>query len=333
MHVRGWASDKAPVISMKFIYLLVFIAFISSACQRDALEEVGHFAHKSEKVTGTYRSIDGVYTFLNDLKDTNPVNLTLFQLTTKSVNNRPLPLVRVKLGPGNPAEKYLFVAGTHGDEAIAVEAMLAAIQYYSRDSVLNRYLDQNVTFDFVPLHNPDGYAENERENANGIDLNRDFPFAVQDRELQPETAALINLVNGQNYAASLFFHSANEPKYENVIRCPVEFRGYGLTALTEPLRSDLQKTGENILALMNKPPADQPWQMSAGLVDAGGIGSDWCVSGFLLSEYADLVSASCRYSHPSLTIELCYPKQPQDPLKIAQEEHEMVKILTTFLKN
>ena len=282
------------IIKMKFLFFISFMLSLLPACRESALLPVDRYPHNNSYGAGTYRSVDGIYAFLNALADTCPANIALFQLANSSVQGRPIPLIRIQFGSPHLAKKILIVAGTHGDEAIAVEGMLTALEKFVSNSVQMYKNDQNLTFDLVPLHNPDGYAENQRENANGVDLNRDFPFGIQSRELQPETRAMVRLINDQNYSASLYFHSANETKYENLIRCPVEYRGYGPTILTQPLREELIEMGEQIIAGMNQNPGEQAWRMSTGQVDAGGIASDWCVSGSLRSEYHDLVAESCN---------------------------------------
>ena len=328
--VPVWAFDRLMVKKKYNLLIPVCLIIALTACQETALVPVEKYFHNSPVTEGTYHSLDGIYAFLNGLNSRYPDRIHLLQTRVQSVRQRPIPVVRIETAPGKPAKKYLLVSGTHGDEAIAVEAMIYAIAYFTSDSVYPD-LDKNITIDFIPVHNPDGYAENQRENATGKDLNRDFPFAVGTEQIQPETRALIDLVNEQNYNASFFFHSANEIKYENLIRCPVEYRGSGPEILAEPLRSDLLRLGEKIIDSMNVIPGNTKWQMSTGSVNAGGIASDWCVSGQILTEYQQLVKQPCKNSHPSFTIELCYPKQPLDQKKIMQEKHEMVRIIKTLM--
>lgn len=329
--VSVWAFDPLMPKILYNLLIPVSLIIMLTSCQESALVPVEKYSHVSPVVEGTYHSLDGIYAVLNGLNSRYPDRVLLFQTRTKSVRQRPVPVIRLGIDAGQSAKKYLLVSGTHGDEAIAVEAMIHAIEYFASDSVYPN-LRKNMTIDFIPIHNPDGYAENQRENGSGKDLNRDFPFAVETGQIQPETRALIDLVNEQNYDGSLFFHSANEIKYENLIRCPVEYRGSGPDILAEPLRSELRELGEKIIDSMNMNPGNTLWQMSTGSVNAGGIASDWCVSGQLLPDYQGLVNQPCAYSHPSFTIELCYPKQPLDSIKIMQEKHEMVKIIKILME-
>ncbi|WJG07794.1 M14 family zinc carboxypeptidase [Aliiglaciecola sp. LCG003] len=63
----------------------------------------------------------------------------------------------------------------HGDEPTATAALLDVINYFSSgcDPESCRALAQKVTLHFVPMLNPDGADESTRENAQGIDINRD----------------------------------------------------------------------------------------------------------------------------------------------------------------
>ncbi len=57
-------------------------------------------------------------------------------------------------------------AGVHGDEPAPPHALL--------DLVRSGLLDDRATWFVVPLLNPTGFARGTRENADGIDLNRDY---------------------------------------------------------------------------------------------------------------------------------------------------------------
>jgi protein MpaA len=73
---------------------------------------------------------------------------------------------------------------------------------------------------FVPVLNPDGYDDNTRQNANGVDLNRNLP--TKDWRIprgddshapgptpasEPETRALINLVESERPAKIVTIHA------------------------------------------------------------------------------------------------------------------------------
>ena len=95
------------------------------------------------------------------------------------------------------------MAGTHGDEASGVEALVYIMnRMLTLDETTKHSLRRKgVTIYFVPVHNPDGFAANQRENGNDVDLNRNFPFGYTYTESEPETEALVSLINTINFSA------------------------------------------------------------------------------------------------------------------------------------
>jgi murein peptide amidase A len=89
---------------------------------------------------------------------------TLRHLSPTSSGPRPWFQRAAKTGPGAPS--VYFSAGIHGDE---ISGPLALLEILRRPDFFAAY---NVTL--FPLLNPDGLAKNLRENADGIDLNRDY---------------------------------------------------------------------------------------------------------------------------------------------------------------
>ena len=82
---------------------------------------------------------------------------SLKQITTKNGNK--IELI------GNDNHKNILIIGVvHGDEP-------------QGEIIINEYLKQSpeTPLLFIPCLNPDGMAQNIRTNANGVDLNRNFP--------------------------------------------------------------------------------------------------------------------------------------------------------------
>ncbi len=80
----------------------------------------------------------------------------------------------------------------------------------------------------VPLVNPDGYARRRRRNANGVDLNRNFPtenWAESSRRSrmhggsaeasEPETAAIIQAINSVKPSRIITVHSISGGRHCN----------------------------------------------------------------------------------------------------------------------
>jgi murein peptide amidase A len=91
----------------------------------------------------------------------------------KSVRQVPI-LVREQPAVPEPVEgamRVLFVGGIHGDELTAAELSLRWLERLSSDEA------QRFHWRFIPVLNPDGLLAQRpsRTNANGVDLNRNFP--------------------------------------------------------------------------------------------------------------------------------------------------------------
>jgi murein peptide amidase A len=89
------------------------------------------------------------------------------QLLGESVRGRPIRVLEV--GDPDEARKVLVVGCIHGDEpqGIKIADALATTRPTSSDLWI------------VPSLNPDGVAAHTRQNANGVDLNRNFPWHWQ----------------------------------------------------------------------------------------------------------------------------------------------------------
>lgn len=80
-----------------------------------------------------------------------------------------VPILAWKIGNGE--EKIHFYGGFHGDEPEGVDLTLKLKDYLMRHAP--QFSDKTLIV--VPVVNPDGYHNSIRVNANGVDLNRNFP--------------------------------------------------------------------------------------------------------------------------------------------------------------
>lgn len=122
--------------------------------------------------------------------------------------------------------QFMFSSTMHGDETTGYVLMLRLI-----DSLLTSYgtdaritnLVNNVEIWINPLANPDGtyHGGNNtvygaiRYNANYVDLNRNFPDPQDGphpdgNAWQPETMAMMNLADSNNFVISANFHGGTE---------------------------------------------------------------------------------------------------------------------------
>ena len=79
-------------------------------------------------------------------------------------------IIAIARGPSDARRKILVVGCIHGNEC----AGLAIISALERSPVA-----EGVQLWLVPEMNPDGTAADTRQNADGVDLNRNFPYQWQ----------------------------------------------------------------------------------------------------------------------------------------------------------
>lgn len=162
------------------------------------------------KIELTYHDHDEMTDLLKNVSARFPDLVRLYSIGT-SVEGRQLWVVLISNDVRNTdtlmKPNVKLIANMHGNEAIGRELLLQLLVYlvnsYPRNSSVRSLLD-NTYIHLMPSMNPDGFAvarEGEcssgpgRANANGFDLNRNFPdFFAPDKynsaEEQPETHAV-----------------------------------------------------------------------------------------------------------------------------------------------
>ena len=109
-------------------------------------------------------------------------------LAGHSIENREIYSLRF----GEGSKTVLLWTQMHGDEATATMAVFDILNFLSSQDefdYLRELFKSNLRLIFVPMLNPDGTERITRQNAVGIDLNRDA------KKLQaPESQILLNLV-------------------------------------------------------------------------------------------------------------------------------------------
>ncbi|HTA06016.1 MAG TPA: M14 family zinc carboxypeptidase [Solirubrobacteraceae bacterium] len=118
------------------------------------------------------------------------------------------PLVAHVLGADAAPRKIMLVGCIHGNEC-AGRAILSALA--------RREPPAGVQLWLVPSMNPDGEADDTRQNAHGVDLNRNFPYQWRHvteatyfsgpRPLsEPETRAAVRLISRVKPVATVWYH-------------------------------------------------------------------------------------------------------------------------------
>lgn len=110
-------------------------------------------------------------------------NISMIQLGT-SVLGRQIHQLEI----GNGPIKILIWSQMHGNESTTTKAIFDFIHFLSSEDDFATLFRNHYTISIIPILNPDGAYMHTRENANGIDLNRDFIQLSQ-----PESSILMRL--------------------------------------------------------------------------------------------------------------------------------------------
>lgn len=135
-----------------------------------------------------------------------------------SVEGRPIHVHELT----NEAPAILVVAGMHGDEpqsAFAGDCIVELLQ-----TRVAEMLDEHLLV--VPRLNPDGLSLGTRKNANGVDINRNFPttnwkrtdpdddyFGGQRAGSEPETQLVLDLIRRHEPRRILVIHCIDGDRY------------------------------------------------------------------------------------------------------------------------
>lgn len=181
-----------------------------------------------EPTTLTYHSNKEIYEIFKQLHNQYP-NLTKLDIIGKSVKGQELFVIVISKyptshQPGIPEIKY--IANMHGNEVTGRELLLEFAKVLLLNYGKNRYITRLVDttrIHIMPTMNPDGYDNsqmgvfninddgfiNGRENANNVDLNRNFPSRnsnYRNYRIQPETQAIIDWTLKNPFVMSANFH-------------------------------------------------------------------------------------------------------------------------------
>lgn len=156
----------------------------------------------------------------------------------KSVENRDLWVMEITKEPGQhvPGKpEFKYVANMHGNEVVGKEMLLLLTKYICERYLVDKRITKlvnNTRIHFLYSMNPDGYEISQegdassmhgRANANGIDLNRNFPDQYgtdkYNKITEPEVAAVMNWTLSIPFVLSANLHGgslvANYPYDDN----------------------------------------------------------------------------------------------------------------------
>ncbi|OAD62352.1 Carboxypeptidase D [Eufriesea mexicana] len=178
--------------------------------------------------------------YLKELNLNYP-NITKLYSIGQSVEGRQLYVMEISENPGKHSQnkpEVKYIGNMHGNEVVGREILLLLLKYLCENFGSNERVTKilkNVRLHIMPSMNPDGYevsiegdvyGAKGRENAKGLDLNRNFPDQYEtnryNKEQEPETKAVMNWISNIPFVLSANFHGGtlvanypydNEPKY------------------------------------------------------------------------------------------------------------------------
>jgi hypothetical protein len=121
--------------------------------------------------TYVFESIQGRYVtaiHLDSFLDTLPA---IFKISTVGFSVKQQPIKAIQFGEG--AVKILVWSQMHGNESTTTKGLIDYLNYLNYNEKEFEMLSKSFSFYILPILNPDGAAAYTRENANGVDLNRD----------------------------------------------------------------------------------------------------------------------------------------------------------------
>ncbi|XP_072934189.1 carboxypeptidase D isoform X2 [Epargyreus clarus] len=207
---------------------VVFAVFINGCAPRSIQEDDESFLKEPK-----YTKYADLVVLFDNLVSTYPELAKVYSIGN-SVEGRKLLVLQISEGVNaQRAEKpaFKYVANMHGDESVGRQLMVYLAQYllvnYGKNDRVTKLVN-STEIHLMPSLNPDGFEHSKeglceslpgmvgRNNAKGVDLNRDFPdqfdrHRARDDEYlfggrQPETAALMRWVLGKQFVLSGNLH-------------------------------------------------------------------------------------------------------------------------------
>lgn len=121
---------------------------------------------KLEEIKGRYLTYNHIENFLSNFGDK-------FKLEEFGKSTLGVPIQTICLGTGNI--RILAWSQMHGNESTTTKAVFDVINAFASEgkNLFLREILKNCTLTIIPMLNPDGAKLYTRQNANGVDLNRD----------------------------------------------------------------------------------------------------------------------------------------------------------------
>lgn len=200
-----YISSRFVMNGFVFVICGLFLIFTTSVRSLSDLEIYDRYYH-----------YDDLTALLKEYHASYPAITRLFSVG-RSVHGKELWVMRISDHPGErePGEPmFKYVGNMHGDETLGRQLLVYLIRYlcdnYGKNQRVTRLVDSTDIY-ILPSMNPDGFEVSSRSNANGKDLNRDFPdqFANVPHKPQPETKAVMDWIVSQPFVLSANLHGGS----------------------------------------------------------------------------------------------------------------------------
>jgi len=164
-----------------------------------------------------YHHYNDLTTELQDLQSANSDVMALSSIGS-SVRSRSLWCARIEdPSAGGEGKLALYLDGEHhGNEQLGGELAILLIHHLVEDrsdALVQQVLSQSVVY-ITPMINPDGNTRNQRDNLDGVDLNRNYPYNFTSGgghgtspASEPEVRANVGFMTGANLSLYMTFHT------------------------------------------------------------------------------------------------------------------------------
>ncbi|MFH1314665.1 MAG: M14 family zinc carboxypeptidase [Candidatus Eisenbacteria bacterium] len=173
---------------------------------------------EAEGEKDTYHDYDAMTTYLQGVVTDHPTTTRLVSIG-QTVQGRELWFIKITDNPDAEEDEpeFKYIATMHGDEPVGTENCLKLVDLLTDnydsgtpDPDLELLVDE-VELWIMPMMNPDGNNAGGRYNANGEDLNRNFPDSIDDpvntpAGREPETGAVMMFSDSMSFDLSANFH-------------------------------------------------------------------------------------------------------------------------------
>jgi hypothetical protein len=165
-----------------------------------------------------FASYDELIAFINNQQSKHSDIVTLSYIGT-SQKGRQIPMIHLEKKNSNEKKiKVWLQACLHGDEPVSTEGVLFLLDKLLNDAEYSYLLDK-LEISIIPMANIDGNEKQDRDAANGLDLNRD-----QTKLMAPESNYLKKAFSDFNAEVAVDFH-----EYQPFRKDYLQLSTYGIT--------------------------------------------------------------------------------------------------------